>query len=81
MLNCFHIYCCNVAVNFDLLSDPYLLRVIRAAHELSIASVAVYGTEDRFSMHRGKVPDCTVMPRFKAGFGALGMTCDKSIPR
>ena len=81
MLNYLHIYCCNVAVNFDLLSDPYLLRVIRAAHELSIASVAVYGTEDRFSMHRGKVTDSTVLPRFNAGFGALGKTCVKSKPR
>ena len=33
------------------------IRVIRAASELGIASVAVYSEEDRFSLHRFKVPE------------------------
>ncbi|MED5392562.1 MAG: biotin carboxylase N-terminal domain-containing protein, partial [Pseudomonadota bacterium] len=33
------------------------IRVFRAASELGITSVAVYSAEDRFSLHRFKVPE------------------------
>ena len=34
------------------------IRVMRAAAELNIASVAIYSNEDRFSLHRFKVDEC-----------------------
>ncbi|XP_063685704.1 uncharacterized protein LOC134819615 [Bolinopsis microptera] len=41
------------------------IRVTRAAHELSLKSVAIYGTEDRYSMHRAGATESYEIPGYK----------------
>src|SRR5580698_6722498 len=46
------------------------IRVMRAASELGIATVAVYSQEDRFSLHRTKADEAYLIGEGKSAVGA-----------
>src|ERR1700689_2048072 len=46
------------------------IRVMRAASELGIATVAVYSQEDRFSLHRTKADEAYLIGEGKSAIGA-----------
>jgi len=52
------------------------IRVMRAANELGLRTVAIYSQEDRFSLHRTKADEAYLVG---AGQGPVGRT--RTVPR
>ena len=46
------------------------VRVMRAARELSLKTVAIYSYEDRYNMHRSKADECYMLSKDKSAIGA-----------
>ena len=46
------------------------IRVMRAARELSLKTVAIYSYEDRYNMHRSKADESYMLSKDKSAIGA-----------
>ena len=49
------------------------IRVMRAASELGLRTVAIYSQEDRLSLHRFKADEAYLVGEGKSSFGYIGL--------